>query len=248
MMKNVLLDIGAHQGVLLLEAQAHLRSTRSRYHMNEASPQSLRGGLRERRDPDPERAQRGRAGARRRHHPRGGPRRRRCDGGDGARHPRQYAARRSGSTRWLRASASRPRTSSYPDACGAAGDRRRPRDATASSPRRSTPSITSSRPRSTTTDRAITNAADEDFDAFTDMFRAWRVSLDATMARKTTWDSFLASHRSLSTAANRAERDRRVQRLRRRAAGRRQRRVRRLRGARRRELGSPRAVTSRRWC
>ena len=53
------------------------------------------------------------------------------------------------------------------------------------------------------TDRAITNAADEDFDDYTEMFRAWRVSLDIAMARKTTWDSFLASHRSLSTAGNR---------------------------------------------
>jgi hypothetical protein len=52
------------------------------------------------------------------------------------------------------------------------------------------------------TDRVITDSADEDFDAYTDMFRAWRVSLDMNLARKTTFDAFLAAHASLS--ANRA--------------------------------------------
>ena len=41
-MKHLLPDIGTHKGVLLLEAQAHLRSTRSRYHMNEAQTGSLK--------------------------------------------------------------------------------------------------------------------------------------------------------------------------------------------------------------
>jgi hypothetical protein len=52
------------------------------------------------------------------------------------------------------------------------------------------------------TDRAITNAADEDFDAFTDMFRAWRISIDKTFARKRSWDPFVNSYRQLDRASS----------------------------------------------
>src|SRR3990167_4435907 len=41
-MKNALVDIGSHSKVLYLDAKAHLRSTRSRYHMNETRVESMR--------------------------------------------------------------------------------------------------------------------------------------------------------------------------------------------------------------
>jgi hypothetical protein len=53
-------------------------------------------------------------------------------------------------------------------------------------------------------DRIITNAVDESFDDHAEAFREWRTSLDQTLRVKTTWDTFLASYRALSSTANRA--------------------------------------------
>jgi hypothetical protein len=54
-------------------------------------------------------------------------------------------------------------------------------------------------------DRMITNAKDENFDEYADLFHEWRVSVDkAGFAAKTTWDSFLNSYTSLSATASRA--------------------------------------------
>jgi hypothetical protein len=200
MAKNVLLDIGAHKGVLLLEPQAHLRSTRSRYHMNEASIQNIKtvyanaatrvsGALNV-------------------------VARAKADGiipaADRARVDQMEAMGNGILDRTLLAqritAAGVPVTASslqQPDAFPAPGDaagleRHRIIAETINTVFHEFAAALDD------TDRAITNAADEDFDDFTDMFRAWRVSLDIAMAKKTTWDSFLASHRSLSTSANRA--------------------------------------------
>ncbi|MEJ7596594.1 MAG: hypothetical protein WKG01_01685 [Kofleriaceae bacterium] len=197
--KNVLLDIGAHKGVLLLEPQAHLRSTRSRYHMNEASPQNLKivyANAASRISTALNVVARAKA--------------------DGiipaADRPRvdQLEAMGAGILdRTLLAqritAAGVPVTAGslvQPDAAPAPGDaaaleRERVIAETINTVFHEFAAALDD------TDRAITNAADEDFDEVTEMFRAWRISLDIAMAKKTTWDSFLASHRSLSTTGNR---------------------------------------------
>jgi hypothetical protein len=53
-------------------------------------------------------------------------------------------------------------------------------------------------------DRILTNAVDEDFDDYAELFRDWRTSVEPTLRVKTTYDAFLNSYRSLSTATNRA--------------------------------------------
>jgi len=53
-------------------------------------------------------------------------------------------------------------------------------------------------------DRVITNAVDDDFDDYAEAFMAWRKSAEASLKVKQSWDSFVASYTSLSTAANRA--------------------------------------------
>jgi hypothetical protein len=194
-MKNVLLAIGSHMGVLLLEPAVHLRSTRSRYHMNETSVQSMRSvyqnaitrinaalAVVDRAQaaniiPAADRAA--------------------VDAMEALGRgivDRSLIAQRLGTTvtalrlpdNWQQ-----PATAAELDAnmkTAEAIDALYHEFATALD----------------NTDRAITNTADESFDAFTEMFRRWRISQEATLARKTAWDSFLNSYRGLSTAANRA--------------------------------------------
>jgi len=201
-MKNVLLTVGAHNGVLLLEAQAHLRSTRSRYHMNEANLTNVRTVYTN--------------GATRIQNALNVVARARTAGtipaADRAAVDAMDAMGKAILDRSLlvqRINAAAPGLGVtaanlvLPDAFPT------PSDAAAVEKHRIISETVNTvfhefAAALDDTDRAITNSADEDFDEFTDMFRAWRVSLDATMARKTTFDSFLASHRSLSTAANRA--------------------------------------------
>jgi len=200
--ENVLLTVGAHQGVLLLESQAHLRSTRSRYHMNEANLSNVRAVYTN--------------GATRIQNALNAVTRARTAGtipaADRARVDAMEAMGKAILDRTLlvqRINAAAPglgvTTANLvsPDAFPT------PSDAAAVERHRVIAETINTvfhefAAALDDTDRAITDADDEDFDVFTDMFRAWRVSLDATMARKTTFDSFLASHRSLSAAANRA--------------------------------------------
>ena len=195
MAKHLLLDIGTHKGVLLLEPAAHLRSTRSRYHMNETSAQSIRAVY--------------------------------TNATTRIQAALNVVARAR--TAGIISTADKARV----DAMEALGKAILDKTAIAQKTGIAVGSLRlpDSWPQPTTpadlevnrttaeainellhdfaaqlddTDRVITNAVDDTFDVYTDMFRAWRVSLDATMAKKTTWDSFLASHRSLSTTANRA--------------------------------------------
>jgi hypothetical protein len=202
MAKNVLLEIGAHKGVLLLEPEAHLRSTRSRYHMNESNLSNVRLIFAN--------------GATRIQAALNVVARARTAGiipaGDRAAVDAMEAMGRGILDRSLlvaRINAAAPglgvtaSSLQLPDgfttpSTAADLERNRVISETVSTVFHEFADALDN------TDRAITNAADEDFDGFTDMFRTWRVSLDATMARKTTFDSFLASHRALSSAATRA--------------------------------------------
>jgi hypothetical protein len=49
-------------------------------------------------------------------------------------------------------------------------------------------------------DRMITNAKDENFDDYTELFRDWRISSNKALAAKTTWDSFVSSYTQLSAS------------------------------------------------
>ncbi len=200
-MKNVLLNIGTHKGVLLLEAQAHLRSTRSRYHMNEANTQSLKAIYANGRTqvqraldaiakaktaniiPASARAQvdaletMGRAII-----------------------DRSLLVSRINAAGGNVTAATLVEPNALPGA---------PADAAALDRNRVVAETINTVLHEFATalddaDRVITDAVDEDFDDYADTFRAWRSSLDMNMARKTTWDSFMSSYTSLSTAANRA--------------------------------------------
>ncbi|HUS31622.1 MAG TPA: hypothetical protein VMZ53_24115, partial [Kofleriaceae bacterium] len=184
MAKNLLLDIGAHHGVLLLEPAVHLRSTRSRYHMNEANITNVRAiytnavtrinaalaivakaktaGIIPANQLAAVNAME--------------------TLGKGI-VDKSLIAQRLGTTvtslrlpdNWAQPStpadlAANKKTAEainalYHEFAAALDD----------------------------TDRAITNAADEDFDAFTEMFRMWRISVESSFARKRSWDPFLNS-------------------------------------------------------
>ncbi|MBS1119032.1 MAG: hypothetical protein H6Q90_1260 [Deltaproteobacteria bacterium] len=202
MAKNLLLEIGTHKGVLLLEPQAHLRSTRSRYHMNEANLTNVRLIYQN--------------GATRVQNALNVVARARTAGiipagdlaavnameamGLGIVDKSLLVARINAANPALNvtvASLQLPDGFTTP-ATAEDLERNRVISETVSTVFHEFAAALDD------TDRVITNAVDDNFDVFTDMFRAWRVSLDATQARKTTFDSFLASHRSLSVAANRA--------------------------------------------
>ncbi len=200
-MKHLLLEVGAHRGVLLLEPQAHLRSTRSRYHMNEAQTGSLKTVYANARTqiqraldqvakakaagiiPAAARAQ-----------------------VDAMETMGKAILDRSLLVTRINAAGGSVTATTLVEPSALAGA---PADATVLAQNRVIAETISTvfhefAAALDATDRAITNAADEDFDDYADLFRAWRASLDMTMAKKTTWDSFINSYRSLSTAANRA--------------------------------------------
>ncbi len=193
-MKNILLDIGTHKGVLLLEPAVHLRSTRSRYHMNEASVQSLRtiytnattrinaalaiisrakaaGTI-----PAADRAAVDAMEAL----------------GKGIVDKSLIAQRLNTTVAALRL------PDSWPQPATAADLEQNKKTAEALNAL-----FHEFATALDNTDRAITDAVDESFDDFTDMFKAWRVSVEMPLARKTAWDPFLASYRTV-TSANRA--------------------------------------------
>lgn len=200
--KNSLLDIGAHTGVLLLEPKAHLRSTRSRYHMNEAQTQSLRAVYAN----ATTRIQQALAEVTRAKSLGFIPQSQRA----------AVDAMEAMGKRILDKSLLVERINAALPGAGVTASSLRTPDAFASAA--SAAELDKNRVIAETistvfhefaaalddTDRAITNAADESFDDYTKMFRAWRVSLDMNLARKTTYDAFLAAHAQLSST-NRAQ-------------------------------------------
>ncbi|MEO8550204.1 MAG: hypothetical protein ABI678_09520 [Kofleriaceae bacterium] len=196
--KHLLLDIGAHKGVLLLEATAHLRSTRSRYHMNEASVASLRTVYANARTQIQVALDQITAA--------------RTAGIIPASAAAQVTAletlgrgildrselvRRIDSTLGVTVTnLVEPNALTTPaDAATLAKNR-----AVAEAINAALDDLAAALDDA---DRIITASTDEDFDVYADLFRAWRVSVDSTFAKKTTWDSFLNSYASLSTTANR---------------------------------------------
>lgn len=200
-MKHLLPDVGTHKGVLLLEPQAHLRSTRSRYHMNEAQTGNLKtvyanGKTQIQRALDAVTKAKA-AGII--------PASARAQVDAMETMGKAILDRSLLVTRINAAGGSVTAATLVEPGAATSG----PADAAALAKNRIVAETISTVFHEFATalddaDRAITNAADEDFDEYADLFRAWRSSLDMTMARKTTWDSFINSYRSLSTAANRA--------------------------------------------
>lgn len=198
--KNLLLEVGAHKGVLLLEPAAHLRSTRSRYHMNEASTTNLKTVFTN--------------GATRIQGTLNVLERARTAGIISAADKLAVDAMEAMAKGVLDKSLIVSRLKTAGVTVTAAELKLPGETSTAATPA----DLEKNRIIAETvndiyhelaasfddTDRIITDAVDEDFDDNVDYFRAWRISLDKTMARKTTFDSFLASYRSLSTAANKA--------------------------------------------
>ncbi|HTL31884.1 MAG TPA: hypothetical protein VL326_02100 [Kofleriaceae bacterium] len=192
-MKNLLLDVGAHHGVLLLEPAVHLRSTRSRYHMNEANITNVKAvytnavtrinaalamvtkaktaGI----IPSSQLAAVNAMETL----------------GKGI-VDKSLIAQRLGTTV---TNLKTPDNWTQPtDAAGLAANKKTAEAINALYHEFAT--------ALDDTDRAITNAADENFDAFTDMFRAWRISIDKTFARKRAWDPFVNSYRQLDAATS----------------------------------------------
>lgn len=200
--QNALVDIGSHAKVLLLDPKAHLRSMRSRYHMNEARLESLRtiytnattrinGAL--------AMIERARAAGI---------------------IPAAETGRIDALERMARGIVDKTLLASRINAVSSS------LGVTASNlvlpgaqPQPTTPeTLDKNRIIAETidtvlhefadqlddADRILTNAVDEDFDDYTELFRDWRISLDRSFAVKTTWDSFVNSYKSLSTSTNRA--------------------------------------------
>ncbi|HEX5061530.1 MAG TPA: hypothetical protein VFV99_19315 [Kofleriaceae bacterium] len=194
-MKNVLLDIGSHTGVLLLEPAVHLRSTRSRYHMNEANLTNVRGVFQNATTrinaalAVVDRAQ--------------------AAGIIPAANRAAVDAMEAMGRGILDKSLIAQRLGTTVTALRLPDNWAQPGNATDLEANKKTAEAINALYHEFATalddtDRAITNAADESFDSFTDMFRLWRISQESTLARKTAWDPFLNSYRSLSTATNRA--------------------------------------------
>jgi hypothetical protein len=198
-----LVDIGAHAQVLLIDPKAHLRSTRSRYHMNEAQVSRLRAiyanattrlngalALIDRAQaagtiPAAERARIDALEAKLR----------------GVVDRSLLAARVNAADATLGVTAANlvlPDAQPQPTTPEALAKNRVIADTIDAVLHEVAAELDDA-------DRIITAATDEDFDEYAELFRDWRVSVDqATFARKTTWDSFVSSYNALSTAANRA--------------------------------------------
>lgn len=200
--KNLLPDIGSHEDVLALDAKAHLRSTRSRYHMNEAQISSIRAiyanattrinaalTLIDRAQaagtiPAANRAQVDAVEAMAR----------------GILDKTLLASRIDAAAPQLGVTAANlvlPDAQTQP-ANAAALDKNKIIAETINTVFHEFATALDD------ADRIITNAVDEDFDDYAELFRDWRTSVEPTLRVKTTYDSFLNSYRSLSTAANRA--------------------------------------------
>lgn len=193
--KNLLPDIGGHEDVLALDAKAHLRSTRSRYHMNEAQISQIRAIYQNATTrinaalaaidkaqaagtiPATERARVDQLEAM----------------GRGILDKSLIASR-------LGVSASSlvlPDAWSQPTTAAQLENNKKIAEAVNTVFHEFATALDDA-------DRIITSSVDEDFDDYVDLFTDWRKSVEPSLRVKTTYESFLNSYRSLSTAANRA--------------------------------------------
>jgi hypothetical protein len=200
-MKHVLLDIGTHKGVLLLEAEAHLRSTRSRYHMNEANTQNLKTIYANART----QVQRALDAITKAKTANTIPASARAQV-DAVEAMGRGILDRSLLVSRINTAGGSVTAANLVEPNALTGT---PADAATLGKNRVIAETINTVFHEFATalddaDRLITDAVDDDFDDYADTFRAWRGSLDMTMARKTTWDSFINSYTSLSAAANRA--------------------------------------------
>jgi hypothetical protein len=193
--RHVLPDIGGHQGVLLLDPKAHLRSTRSRYHMNEASIASVR-----------------------RVYQNGATRltalldtiaRAKAAGTIPAAQRARVDALQTMVMRVLDNSLLAERITAAGVPVTAATLVLPDAQAPATTPQ----ALANHRIIAETidgvlheiatsldaVDRFITNAGDASFDVYAETFRDWRLSVEPSLRIKTTWDAFLAAHASLSS-------------------------------------------------
>ncbi|MCX5742685.1 MAG: hypothetical protein NT062_09335 [Proteobacteria bacterium] len=194
---NKLLTVGTHKNVLLLEPKAHIRSTRSRYHMNEASTESVKkfyvnATTRLQQVVDlTERAKT--AGV--------------IPAGELAAVETMETMARGILDRSLLVSR-----------LGAAGVTitAAQLDAWTTASVASADVVDKNKVIAETidtvyhefaaalddTDRAITDAADAEGDAYADQFRLWRASLDKELAKKTTYDPYIAAYTTMTAAAD----------------------------------------------
>jgi hypothetical protein len=198
--KGILQDIGAHMGVLLLDAKAHLRSTRSRYHMNEAQVGSIRGLYRN--------------GTTRITAALAAIDKAQADGIIPASETARVNALEAMGRGILDKSLLAQRISAAGVSVTAATLVLPDAQTNPTTPQQ----LASNKIIAETisdvfhefatqlddADRIITNAVDENFDDYADTFRDWRTSVETSLRVKTTWDPFVNSYNSLSTAANRA--------------------------------------------
>jgi hypothetical protein len=202
-MQNALVDIGSHRGVLYLDPKVHLRSTRSRYHMNEARIESLKAIYTNATTRITntlamiDKAQA--AGS--------------IASGDASTVNALETKMRAVLDKTLLAQRINQANSSL-------GVTAANLVLPGAQPQPTTPAeLEKNRIIAETintvlhevasdlddADRMITGAKDEAFDEYAELFHDWRVSVDkAAFAAKTTWDSFVNSYTSLSASSSRA--------------------------------------------
>lgn len=197
--KNVLHEIGGHKGVLLLEPKAHLRSTRSRYHMNEARLESIRAIYRNattRIQGALNTLERARAAGI-------------IPASEAARVDAMEATAKGILDKSLIVAKLDPALGVTASNMPTPDSWTQPTDAAGLQKHRAIAEAIDAAYKEFAqalddADRAITDAADEDFDDNVEMFRLWRISVNKDLAIKTTFDSFLASYRSLGADAREA--------------------------------------------
>jgi hypothetical protein len=202
-MQNALVDIGTHKKVLYLDPKVHLRSTRSRYHMNEARIESLRAIYANATTRITntlaliDKAQA--AGT--------------IASGDAATVNALETKMRAVLDKTLLAQRINQANSSLGVTAAnlvLPGAQSQPSTAADLDKNRIIAETINTVLHEVASDlddadRMITGAKDEDFDDYADLFHDWRVSVDkAAFAAKTTWDSFVNSYTSLSATASRA--------------------------------------------
>jgi hypothetical protein len=202
-MQHALVDIGSHRGVLYLDPKVHLRSTRSRYHMNEARIESLRAiytNATTRITNTLAMIDKAQAAGT-------------IASGDAATVNALETKMRAVLDKTLLAQRINQANSSLGVTAanlvlpGAQPQPTTPADLEKNRIIAETINTVLHEVASDLddADRMITGAKDEDFDDYADLFHDWRVSVDkAGFAAKTTWDSFVNSYTSLSGTASRA--------------------------------------------
>lgn len=198
--KNLLVDIGSRTGVLVVDAKAHLRSTRSRYHMNESSLEHIKVYYRNAATritsalAQIDKAQA--AGF--------------IPAGETARINALEAKGRAILDKTLlaeritaagfsvtAANLVLPDSQTAPTTGAALANNRIVAETISAVFHEFADELDDA-------ERIITNTLDQSFDDTADTFRDWRTSVEPSLRQRTTWDSFVNSYRSLSTTANRA--------------------------------------------